>query len=256
MRRVFAALGLVLALGGVVLFAGAVMGVWWVRAETNRRTEALAVKARAAVGAADHAVAFVREVIARGDTELAEARKHAAAEPQQYVNPLLQLSARRASENLAGSVERANAAVLTASDAAVVAEAALELFGDDAQFPELKTWLGVKPDQLQQTRTDLGSASRELKNVRTMLGIPVAMGERPSAEQLMTVEAALGQAREFTDRMGRVVSAARERVEETKRLVDRWVLRIAIGTTLIGLLAATGQLFMARTCWRALRAAP
>ncbi len=253
MRRALAGIGFVLAVAGFVLFLGAAVGVWWVRAETNRRTEALAVKARLAVGAADHAVKFVREVIDRGDGDLIEARKHSSAVPPEPVNPFLLLSARRASENLAGSVERASAAVLTASDAAVVAEAALELFGGDEQFPELKGWLGVKPEQLAQTRTDLGSASRELKNVRTILGIPVAAGERPSAEQLLTVEAALAQAREFTDRMGQVVNAAGRRVDETKKTADLWVLRVALATTLIGALGAAGQFFMARACWRGLR---
>lgn len=253
MRRALSAIGFIIAAAGFVLFTGAAVGVWWVRAETNRRTEALAAKARLAVGAADHAVKFVREVIDRGDSDLIVARTHAPVEPREPVNPFLLLSARRASENLAGSVERANAAVLTASDAAVVAEAALELFGGDEQFPELKGWLGVKPEQLAQTRTDLGSASRELKNVRTILGIPVSAGERPSAEQLLTVEAALVKAREFTDRMGQVVTAAGTRVDETKRAADLWVLRFAVVTTVVGALGAAGQLFMARACWRGLR---
>jgi hypothetical protein len=172
------------------------------------------------------------------------------------VNPLLQLSARRASQNLAGSVERANAAVVTASDAAVVAEAALNLFGEEDQMRDLKAWLGVKPEQLSQTRSDLGNATRELKGVRTILGVPVDGDSELTAEQLVTVESALNQAGGFTEQMGKVVVQARAQVDEMKRTVDLWVLRVAVGVTLAGVLGAAGQFFMARFCWRVLRGKP
>jgi hypothetical protein len=246
-HRVLAGIGLVLAVAGFIAFTGAAIGVWWVKAETNRRTDALAEKANTAVDAADHAVGFVREVIKQADDDLKMARNPENA-PQTRINPFLQLTAREASQNLAGSVDRASAAVVTASDAVVVGEAAVQLLGKDER---LANWLGLKPEQLVQTRTGLGSASRELTRVRTVLGIPV--DAQPTAEQLVTVESALGQAREYTEQMGRVVAAARQQVEETKREVDLWVLRLAIGITVIGALGATGQVFMARACWRALR---
>lgn len=250
-RRLSAVIGLVVSAAGFAVFAGAAAGVWWVKAETNRRTDAVAVRAHAAIGTADHAVAFVREVIQQADTDLAHAR--AAAPVAEPVNPFVQLTARRASQDLAGSVERANGAVVTASDAAVVAQAALEVFGDDDQ---LKKWFGVKPEQLTQTRAGLGDASRELRNVRTLLGVPLGAGSQPTAEQLGTVESALNQAREFTDQMGTTVASARTRVDETKRAVDLWVLRVALLTTLVGAVGAAGQFFMARFCWRVLRGKP
>jgi hypothetical protein len=254
LRRVLAGIGLLVAAAGFAGFAAAAVEAWRLKAEADRRTEALAGQARAALGAADHTLHFVREVIDKGQTELDAARARAAATPQERVNPFLQLTARKASEDLAGSVERANAAVVTAADAAVVAEAALELFGSDEQMPELKGWLGVKPEQLAQTRQDLDAAGRELKNVRALLGVsPDAV---PTAEQLMTVGSALDQARGFTDQMGRVVGGARARVDETKREVDLWALRLAAGVTAAGALGALGQFFMARFCWRVLRGKP
>jgi hypothetical protein len=253
-RRLLAVTGLLISLTGLALFISAVIGVWKLKAETNRRTEAIAAKAYTAVNAADHAVGFVSQVIAQGEKDLKDARAKAQPPdaPKTPMNPFTQLAARQASEKLAGSVERANAAVVTASDAAVVAETALELFGKEDEW---KDWLGVKPEQLTQTRTTLDSASNELKQVRVLLGIPVA-GGTPTEEQLVTVESALRQARGFTNQLSNVVTTARTRVDETKRAVDLWVLRVTIGVTIFGILGAAGQLFMARFCWRVLRGQP
>src|SRR5437016_3203834 len=96
-RRVFAIVGLLVSVAGFVAFAGAAVGVWWVKAETNRRTDALAVKAHGAVNAADHAVEFVRKVIDDGERDVKKAREDAPAAPKEPVNPFLQLTARRAS---------------------------------------------------------------------------------------------------------------------------------------------------------------
>ena len=254
-RRVFAVFGLLVALAGFGVFVGAAVVVWKVKAETNRRTEALATKAHEAVNAADHAVAFVSDVIDKGKKDVENARKETPAAPKQPVNPFLQLTARRASEDLAGSVERASVAVVTASDAAAVAKAALAVFGEESQLQELKGWLGVKPEQLEQTRNGLNRASSELKQVQSVLGVPVGDGGLTS-EQLVTVESALTQARDLTNQMGTVVATARVRVDETKRAVDLWALRVAVGVTLIGAVGAAGQFFMARFCWRTLRGQP
>ncbi len=251
-RNLLAVVGLLVALASFAVFVAATISVWQMKVEVNRQTDALAIRAHAAVDAADHAVAFVSDVVTQAEGDLKKAR--AATPPsQEPVNPFVQLGARKASENLAGSVERANAAVVTASDAVVVAETALKLFGEDEQ---LKSWFGVKPEQLVQTKTDLGSASRELTNVRTILGIPISDGAPPSAEQLMTVESALTQARSLTNQMNNAVTTTRTRVNETKREVDKWVLRIAVGVTVVGVIAAFGQFFMARFCWRVLRGKP
>lgn len=252
-RRLLAVLGLLVAVIGFVTFVSAAVVVWRLKAETNRRTDALAAKANEAVKAADSAVTFVSRVLDQADKDLVDARKR-PTDPPQPVNPFLQLTARQASQNLAGSVEKADAAVVVASDAAVVAEAALELFGDEKQLPELKQWLGVKPDQLAQTKSGLSRAGLELKQVRTILGVSV--GDGPTAEQLVTVEAALAQARTLTNQMGTVVATARTRVDETKREIDLWVLRVALGVTVVGVVGAAGQFFMARFCWRVLRGKP
>lgn len=253
LRRMLAAVGLIVAVAGIIAFAGAAIGVWQLKAEANRRTDDLAVKAHIAIDAADHTVGFVGEVITQGERDLQNVRSAARSEPQRPVNPLLQLSARQASQQLAGSVERASAAVVAASDTVEVARTALKLFDEDEQ---LKSWFPVHPGQLAQTQTDLGAASRELKNVKTILGVPVSEGGAPTDEQLVTVEAALKQARGFTDQMGRVVAKTREKVVETKRTVDLWTLRVALGVTALGALGAAGQFFMARFFWRVLRGKP
>lgn len=250
--RLLAVVGLLISVTGFLVFTSAAVGVWKLKTETDRRTEALATKAHSAVSAADRAVDFVNRVIDQGKKDLKETRDKSHATPAGPVNPFTQMAARQASEKLAGSVERANAAVITASDAAVVAEAALQLFGQEEEW---KGWLGVKPEQLTQTRTTLDSASSELKQVRVLLGVPVEVGG-PTEEQLVTVESALNQAHGFTSQLGSVVASARTRVDETKRAVDLWVLRVAIIVTVIGVVGAAGQFFMARFCWRVLRGKP
>src|SRR5215212_6189356 len=117
-RRVFAVVGLLVSVAGFAGFVTAVGGAWWAKAETDRRTDALATKAHNAVSAADRAVVFVHGVLDKGEEELRHARK----EPAEPVNPFLQLTARRAAESLPASVDQVSAAVVTASDAAVVAE--------------------------------------------------------------------------------------------------------------------------------------
>jgi hypothetical protein len=252
-RGVLAGTGLLIAVAGFVGFAAATAGVWQLKAEANRRTDELSAKAHAAVNAADHAVSFVSVVVDQGEAGVRDVRERAKGEPPEPVNPFVQLSARQASEKLAGSVERANAAVVAASDAVVVAETALKLFESDEQ---VKNWFPVQPEQLAQTQTELQAATRELKNVRTILGFPISDGGLPTAEQLVTVEAALKQARAFIERLNQVVAKTRERVSETKRSVDDWVQKVAIGVTAAGVLGAMGQFFMARFFWRVLRGQP
>jgi hypothetical protein len=253
-RSVLAVLGMTVALAGFAAFVAAAVGVWWVKAETDRKTALLTVRAHTAIEAANRAIEFVRQVITRAEEDLRYTRAQAPKEQQPPVNPLVQLTAMQASENLAGSVERAQTAVVTASDAMVVANAALETFGSDEQYGHL---VGVSPEQVAQTRAGLENATRELKQAKTVLGvIPINNGEQPTPEQLRTVESALSQARGFTDQMENVVVTTRTRVDDTKRKADLWTLRIAWGTTLIGALAAVGQGFMGRFFWRVLRRQP
>lgn len=256
-RTTLTVAGLAVSVAGCITFATAAVVVWKAKAEVDRRTDALATKANTAVNATGRAVKFVSEVVTQGEKDLKATRANPPPPvTRKPVSPFERLAARRASENLAGSVERANAAIVTASDAVEVAQSALNLFESDEPVEGFKTWLGVKPEQLTQTRTELGTASRELKNVRTILGVPISDGAHPTADELRTVESALQQARSLTDQMERVVDKARDRVNETKRTVDLWVQRIAVGVTVVGVLGALGQFFMARFCWRVLRGKP
>lgn len=252
--RLLALVGLVISVAGFTVFTSAAIGVWRVKAETNRRTSEIAAQAHTAVDAADRTVKFVDEVIDAARDDLTRAKNAPPVAPREPVNPFLQLTARQASQNLVGSVERVNTAVVTASEAAVVVKAALDLFSNDQELNGLRDWLGVQPEQLAQTRTSLNSASLELGKVRTILGVPANGG--PTQEELVTVESALAQARSFTEQMGKVVATARAKVDETKRTIDLWVLRVALLVTFVGGVGAAGQFFMARFCWRVLRGQP
>jgi hydrogenase maturation protease len=253
LRRLIALVVLVISAVGFVVFITAAVGVWQVKAETNRRTDEVAAKAHMALDAADRTVEFVDKVIVDADRDL-KGSKGAPASPREPVNPFLQLTARQATEKLVGSVERVNTAVVTASEAAVVAKAALDLFGSDEQTKALRDWLGVQPEQLTQTQTSLKTATSELNKARTILGVPAHGG--PTDEELVTVESALQQARAFTAQMTKVVATARAKVAETKQKIDLWAMRIAVLTTVVGAVGAAGQFFMARFCWRVLMGQP
>jgi hypothetical protein len=145
-------------------------------------------------------------------------------------------------------------AVVTASDAVVVADAALDIM---SEYPELERLFGVDPEQVRRTRSALSSVSGELRQARSILGVPVTPdGELPSAEQLAAVDEALGMADHFRSEMARIVAAARQRVEATKKLIDLWAWRLAMGTTVLCAVAVGGQLFAARYFWRRFRGLP
>jgi hypothetical protein len=253
LRRVLAGVGLFVAVAGLAVFVTAAAGVWRLKAEVNRRSDDLAGKADKAVDAADHAVALVREVLDSGEKDLKGARAEQKAPTAAAVNPFVRIGARQTAERLAGSVERADAAVTAASDAVVVAQKAIDLFGQDEQF---KSWFGVHPEQVSQTQIDLFAANRELQRVRDVLGVPLASGAAPTEEQLAKLDGAIRQGRAFTDQMELVVATIRTRLHETKRAVDLWSMRVAVGVTAVGVLGELGQLFMARFFWRLLRRLP
>src|SRR5207248_11440394 len=125
--------------------------------------------------------------------------------------------------------------------------------GDEC--PELKRLLKINPEQVTATRSALGNASADLRQAKTVLGIPVTdSGLTP--EQLNAVDDALRRAKQFTNDAERVVENARRRVGELRTLADVWTWRVAVGVTAACLLAAVGQVFLARFCWRTFRGQP
>jgi hydrogenase maturation protease len=247
MRKLLALVGLVIACGGIGLFIALAVYVWSLKSEVNQQAGTLANRAHRAGDEADRAIAFVRDVIDQAGRDLEYARKQTVPKPRKPVSVFEMALAQSASKRLAGSVDRAHGAVVTASDAVVVAEAALRVFDKSEELQQL---FGVQPSQVDATKTTLDKASSELRQAQS------ALGGAPTLEQLNAVDNALGQAVGFTDEMARVVEIARGRVDATRTSVDRWSWRIAIATTLMSALAAVGQLFMARYCWRTLRGQP
>jgi hypothetical protein len=252
MRSLLSLVGLAVACAGIGLFFAIGTYVWTLKAEVNRQTTTLAARANMAGDAAEGAIKFVREVIGQAETDLKGARD-ANTGPAPPVNPLERMFALKASKQLAGSVERAHGAVVTASDAVVVADAALEVFNAS---PELKQLFGVQPEQVDATKSTLGNVAGELRQAKSVLGVPVGADDPLTTEQLNAVDGALDQAAAFTDEMARVVTTARGRVNDTKTMLDRWTWRVAVATSAIAALAAIGQLFLARYCWRRFRDLP
>jgi hypothetical protein len=249
-RKLMALVGLVIACGGIGLFVALGIYVWSLKTEVNKQTATLTANANRAGDEADKAIGFVDDVINQAKVDLENARPTAARKTRP-VSALEMALAQSASARLAGSVDQAQGAVVTASDAVVVAEAALKVF--DKVFdenPDLNRLLGVQPSQVDATKSTLYKASSELRHAQS------ALGGTPTTEQLNAVDIALNQAQGFTQELSKVVNTIRKRVNTTRATVDQWTWRIAIGTTLVSLLAGIGQLFMARYFWRNLRGQP
>lgn len=249
-RRLLASMGLLLSLVATAVFISVGVQVWSVRAEVNRQTDHLTKQAYSAAATANGAIKFVDDVITKAKADLRATQGPASAPEAVQLSPILQMTARQASINLAGSVERALGAVVTASDAVMVVNAALEIV---TEYTQVEKYFGVSPDQIRQTRTALDSVSGELKQARTVLGVPIGSNDAvPTPEQLAAVDEALRLADNFRAEMQRVVEVARKRVEDTKRLIDVWAWRIAVGTTTLSVFGVVGQFFLARFCIRKL----
>jgi hypothetical protein len=250
----FSLVGLGLALAGTGVFLALAIHAWSIKAEVNRQTNDLAAKANTAADAADHAVELVGEVINKAKVDLADTRAKVSIEKPVPVNHFVQIATRQASIKLAGSLERALGGVVTASDSVVVAQAALDIVTAN---PQLEKVFGVDEEKVTQTRSTLESVAGELRQARSILGVPVsADGEPPTPEQLDAVDRALGMADGFRAEMARIIATSRVRVNETRALIDLWAWRLAWGTTVLCGVAIVGQLFMARYCMRRLQNLP
>jgi hypothetical protein len=250
-RRLLSLAGLLLAVAGVGMFVFVGIKIWHAKAEVNRQARYLAAKAHSAADATDRAIEFVREVLADAKSQVPLARSGATASAK--VNPLLRVTAVQASRELLGSVERAQGAVLAASDAVVVAESALNVASGGEYPEELDRLFGLSPDHIRQSRSALVSISGELKQARGILGVAP---ENLTPAELNAVNSAIDQANALTDRLSEVVRLARKRVDAAKRDVDLWAKWGAYGVTALATLAAIGQLFLLRFCVRKLMHLP
>lgn len=258
-RSMVAAIGLVISLLGMALFVAVGIYIWQVKAEAIQQTDTLVSRANETLGDADHAIGYVQEIISKAKQDLADTQKARAnsppqqSYPRQAVNPFIQLTAENAEKQLAGSVGRAHGAVVLASEAVTVADAALNVFGQDSQ---LKKMLGVKTEQLDATRTALGTVNSNLERARDVLGVSLNSRSAITNEQLQAVDDALNQAQNFVDQLVNAVQNARDRVNEAYHTVHHWALRIAVCTSLLAIFGLVGQLFMARFFWRILLRKP
>src|SRR5205085_549683 len=128
---------------------------------------------------------------------------------------------RQATRDLPGRVELARDAVVTASDAVVVAEAILDVLTEN---PEVGERFGVHREKLHASRTQLDTTANDLRGARTVLGIPIPGHEMAPIppELLRAVAESLTRAKEFTDQLDRSLDAAREKFRVTKERTLMW----------------------------------
>jgi hypothetical protein len=247
MRFALSAAGLLLAVAGFVTFVVIGAGVWAAKKDADRQVECLAAKAQSAGGLAAHAIDLIREIIARARERLAAARAQSVEPDPKANDPLVRFALRKAQRDLPGEVERARDAVGVASEAVLVAGAVLDVFGE---LPGDGSRYGIRADEVEAARDQLDAASRDLKSARSIFGVPI---EGASQEQLRNVDMALDRAQGITDHFEGLLDNTRQKVETTKQEARTWSLRAAAGITALMAVAALGQVFMARACWRGLR---
>jgi hypothetical protein len=247
-RSYFCVLGLLVAIAGTGFFAGVGIYVWKLRADTLKQTEVLVERAHAAGNVAEQVITLIREVIARAEAGLEASR----TSPSDMTvgkdpDPLVRFAMAKAKRDLPQEVERARDAVGIASEALVVAGAAVDVF---EERPGEGSSLGIRPEVMRTARTQLDMATKELKSARHVLGIPIPNTDgRATAEQLSQVEEALRLAEGVADQMDGALAQARDKVNHAEAEVEAWSWRLAIGITAAAALAAIGQLFMVRACW-------
>jgi hypothetical protein len=247
-RKVIVRAGLVLGAAGFILFLVLGIGAWFARREADRELEVAVEKAHQGAEVAARVIALVREIIARANLSLAMARAESAdMAPGGNSDPLVRVALWKAKHDLPNEVERARDAVGVASEAVVVAGAALEVFGERGP-PE--THLGVKPQNMQAARTQLDAAATDLKNARTVLGIRIPAA---TPEQLSQVDQALRLATQVTDQSDQALNQAREKVDKLHRQARRWSTGLAVAITGTAAWAALGQVFLVRACWRGMK---
>ena len=247
MRQSFAFAGLVLSSAGVVVFLALGIGAWVAKREADRQLESAAVKAHQAGDVAERVIALVREVIARARQSLSLARADTQPTPGPPKDPFVNLAMWKAKRELPGEVEKARDAVNVASEAVIVAESLLDVFIEHK--PE-ETALGVRTDDIHAARTQLVSAATDLRNARTVLGVPVSGG---TEAQYTQTDQALAAASGVTDRVDAALKEAQVKVDAMKASANRWTLRLALVASGLAAWAALGQVFLFRASRRALR---
>ncbi|HUR54219.1 MAG TPA: hypothetical protein VMZ71_08815 [Gemmataceae bacterium] len=253
MRRVVSGVGLVVAVAGYAAFTAVGVAAWVVRQEVDRQVVVLSGKASLAADVVGRAISLVRQVIGRAEVGLAEARREASLpQPPKPVNPLVTIGLRQATRDLPGRVELARDAVVTASDAVVVVEAALEVLTEN---PEVGHQFGVQLHNLHASRTQLDSAANDLRGARTVLGIPIPGQDLApiSPELLRAVDESLTLATQYTNALEQSLEVARDKIHTTKSRTLLWSRRLAIGATVLAILGGAGMVFMGSACWRRFR---
>ena len=246
-RKVLSGIGFVLGIAGFLAFIAIGVGTWIAKREADRQLTAAVEKAHHAGNVASNVISLVREIIARAKASLVAARVESVQTPGEEPDFFTRMVVRKAKRDLPGEVDKARDAVGVASEAVVVAGAVLDVF-DDRKPDEVA--LGVKEHDLKAARSQLDSAAAELKNARSVLGFPIPGA---SEEQLTQVDQALATATDVTNQVDRAVTEARGKVDELKRKSEVWSMRAAIGITGLTALAALGQVFLVRACWRGLQ---
>jgi hypothetical protein len=248
MRKPLAASGLVLSVAGFITFIALGIGAWIAKREADQQLNAAVAKAHQAGDVAERVIVLIREVLSRAKASLTAAR--AETLPKADVSdPMVRLAMWKAKRELPGEVEKARDAVGVASEAVIVAESFFDVF---VEHKPDETALGVKAGDIHAARAQLDSAAADLRNARTVLGVPIGPA---SAEQYSQVEQALATATDVTNRVDEALKDAQRKVDALKSSADRWSLRLAIAGSALAALAALGQVFLFRASRRALRGA-
>lgn len=252
MARVFAGAGLVVAVAGFGAFVALGVAAWATKREVDAQVASLTEKAAAATDVVGRGLLLAREVIDRAERGLEQARAEAAQPvPPPSVNPFVTIGLRQATRELPGRVELARDAMVAASDAVVVAEAALNVLTEN---PDVGARFGVPTWAIQEGLAKLDTAAGDIRGARTVLGMPIPGHESAPIppEVLRAVGESLAQSRGYLGMLDRALLTAREKIRTTRERTLLWAWRLAVGATVLAVLGATGMGFMGVACGKKL----
>src|SRR5262249_49620459 len=131
MRKPLSGLGFLLGIAGFAIFVAVIVETWKFKRQADQELTAAMEKANQAGDVAERVIALVRQVIARANDSLVTTRAESAkTTPGGNEDPLVRMAMWKARRSLPNEVERARDAVGIASEVVVVANAALDVFGE------------------------------------------------------------------------------------------------------------------------------
>jgi hypothetical protein len=240
LRRLGAALVLVLAAAGLVGCAGAVVGVWLVWRDAPGRADEVLARVDAGLRRASAATENVRSAVRKARADVAEAAKKSAdlgegGQKGRAASRALKTVVRK---KVGPGIEDLRGRLATCSDAAVAASSLLESL---QELPLGQTGR-IQPGKLELWEAETRQLSTKLRRLQAAVG---EGGKQAGGQQVAAatdeVDAVLRRCQAKADAWQSGLDAAREQLRHVRAKVPDWLTLAAIAVTVLAAWMAAGQ---------------